>query len=252
MKFYKALAIILAISGIFFLFTGCARTSNSATPAKPTIATVQRGNISVEVTGTGNLALEYKQGLSFGQTGLVSQASNAKISEVLVKPGDTVKQGQVLVKADTSDLEDTLTQDQHNLDKAESDLLTAQNNLATDQMKLSQQSDVQAIQTKIDTANSQIQTAQTMLQSALVSNDPNASQEVQYWNQIIRGNQANITIYQKQISDLLTDPEHYLARRLQCLRSKTCRCRLNKIRLRSPSDRTPLTMLSPLWITIRV
>ena len=141
----------------------------------------------------------------------MSQASNAKISEVLVKAGDSVKQGQVLAKADTSNLQDTLTQDQHNLDTAKANLLTAQNNLTTDQEKLNQQADVQDIQTKIDNANTQLLTAQTNLQQAIVSQDPNASNEVQYWNQMIKQYQSDIASYQKNMSNLLADPEHYLA-----------------------------------------
>jgi multidrug efflux pump subunit AcrA (membrane-fusion protein) len=211
MKFLKSLVVVLAIGGIIFLSISCAASPSAATPAKPTISTVQRGNISIAVTGTGNLAMEYKQELSFGQTGLVSQASNAKISEVMIKPGDTVKQGQVLVKADTSDLQDTLTQDQHNLDTAKANLLTAQNNLTTDQMKMSQQSDVQAIQTKIDNTNTQLLNAQAMRQQAMVSSTPNAADEVKYWSQSIDQYQADIAKYQKQISDLLADPQHYLA-----------------------------------------
>ena len=211
MKFFKVLVAILAIGGIVFLSASCAGNSSAATATKPTIATAQIGNISIAVTGTGNLALEYKQGLSFGQTGLVSQASNAKISEVSIKAGDTVKKDQVLVKADTSDLQDALTQDQHNLDKAESDLLAAQNNLANDQMKLSQQTDIQNIQTKIDNANAQILNAQALLQQAMVSQDINASDEVQYWNLAIKQYQSSIATYQKQMSDLLADPQHYLA-----------------------------------------
>jgi HlyD family secretion protein len=211
MKLVKIIASVISLLAITFLSISCANNSGTSTVAKPTISTVQRGNITIAVTGTGNLALEYKQGLSFGQTGLVSQASNARISEVLVKAGDTIKQGQVLVKADASNLQDTLTQDQHNLDKAKSDLLTAQNNLTTDQMKLSQQTDVQAIQTKIDNANVQILNAQASLQQAMVSQDPNASNEVQYWNQMIKQYQTDINTFQKQMADLLADPQHYLA-----------------------------------------
>jgi multidrug efflux pump subunit AcrA (membrane-fusion protein) len=211
MKFFKFFVFALAAGGLIFLSVGCSRNANNATPVKPTISTVQRGNITVAVIGTGNLALEYKQGLTFGQTGLVSQASNAKISEVLVKPGDTVKQGQILVKADTSDLENTLIQDQHALDRAKADLLTAENNLTTDQIKLNQQGDVQEIQTKVDNANTQLLYAQTMLQKSLVSSSPNASDEVQYWNQMIGQFNSDITKYQQEMANLTADPEHYLA-----------------------------------------
>ena len=210
-RIIKITLVTLLAGSIIFLSVSCSGNPGATATAQPTIATVEKGNISIAVTGTGNLALEDKQELSFGQTGLVSQASNTRISDVLVKAGDTVKSGQVLVKADTSNWQDQLTQDQHNLDTTKSNLLQAQNNLATDQMKLSQQSDVQAIQDKIDNANTQLQTAQAMRQQAMVSSSPNAYDEVKYWNDAITQYQADITKYQKQMSDLLADPEHYLA-----------------------------------------
>ncbi len=211
MKQLKIIVLIAGLLGMIFLSVSCIGSSGAATVAKPTIATVQRGNLTIAVTGTGNLALEYKTELSFGETGLVTQESNAKISDVLVNPGDTVQQGQILVKADTTDWQDQLTQDQHQLDTAKANLLTAQNDLATDQMKLIQQADVQNIQTELDTANTQLQTAQTMLQQDMTSPDPYAVSEVQYWNQAIKQYQANVATYQKQMSDLLSDPVHYLA-----------------------------------------
>ena len=105
--------------------------SGGATPTPtPQIVTVKRGNINVSVTGTGNLALENKQELSFGQTGVATQATTAKISEVDVVAGQTVKQGQVLVKADTTDYQDQLVTDQHNLDSALAGVAQAQTNVA--------------------------------------------------------------------------------------------------------------------------
>jgi len=240
MKFFKFLTVALVIGGSVFLSASCAGKASSATPSKPTISTVQRGNITIAVTGTGNLALEYKQGLSFGQTGLVSQASNAKISEVLVKPGDTVQEGQTLVKADISDLEDTLIQDQHALDRAKTDLLTAQNNLATDQMRLSQQEDVQEIQTRIDNADTQLLYAQTMLKRSLVSSSPDASGEVQYWNQILEQFRSEVAKYQKEMIDLLADPEHYLASRVDGSGSSVAA--IKSLQMQIEQDRSNITL----------
>lgn len=89
----------------------------------------------VSVTGTGNLALETKQELSFGQTGIASQATTAKISEVDVVAGQTVKKGQVLVKADPTDYQDQLITDQHNLDSALAAVAQAQTTVATAQAR---------------------------------------------------------------------------------------------------------------------
>ena len=118
LKFIKIAAIVLAIGGIVLLTVGCAGQPKSATPVASQVATVQRGSITIAVTGTGNLALKDKQSLSFGQTGLVSSVVTAKVSEVDVSEGQMVEQGQVLVKADPTDWQNRVTALQHQLDSA--------------------------------------------------------------------------------------------------------------------------------------
>src|ERR1017187_5353425 len=114
MRWLKIVLTTVAAGGLIFLAVSC--SSGSTAAVKPQIATVQKGNISIQVTGTGNLALENKQELSFGQTGLVSQAVTVKVSDVLVTAGQSVDAGQVLVKADPQDWQNQITADQHDLD----------------------------------------------------------------------------------------------------------------------------------------
>jgi multidrug resistance efflux pump len=244
MRVLKLIFVILIIGGIFFLSVSCGR--GNATPVSTLTTTVKRGNIVVSVTGTGNLALEVKQELSFGQTGIASQATTAKISEVDVVAGQTVKQGQVLVKADTTDWQNQLITDQHNLDSATAGVAQAQSgvaqaqanvaqaqanidqaqqtliqdqaNLVKAQQNLSAQQDVQKIQNQIDNANIQLQLAQMMLRQALAMSD---TANIQYWRSQIVYFSANtnpgssnppdggeIGVLQKEMSDLLTDPAH--------------------------------------------
>src|SRR5271157_1978554 len=137
MRVLRAFILVLIIGGIVFLSVSCGSGSATPTPT-PQIVTVKRGNILVSVTGTGNLALEYKQELSFGQTGVATQATTAKISEVDVVAGQTVKQGQVLTKADTTDYQNQLTADQHNLDSANAGVAQAQASVAQAQATVAQ------------------------------------------------------------------------------------------------------------------
>ena len=118
MRVFKAIIVTLIVGGLIFLSISCTGTSGATVAPKTQIATVQKGNISIQVTGTGNLALETKLALSFGQTGQVNNATTAKISEVDVMAGQIVEKGQVLVKADPQDWQDTITGDQHALDSA--------------------------------------------------------------------------------------------------------------------------------------
>jgi HlyD family secretion protein len=237
MRTLKLLIAVLVIGVMLLVSISCA--GGGATPSPtPQVITVRRGNIAVNVTGTGNLALETKQALSFGQTGIATQASTAKISEVDVVAGQTVKQGQVLVKADPTDYQNQLVIDQHNLDsaltgvaqaqtavaqaqvnaaQAQVTLLQDQASLVKAQQTLNSQSDVQALQEKIDNANIQLQQAKLNLSQALaVSN----SSDIQYWNSQITYLSVNtnpsssaadgglIGTLQKQMSRLLTDPNN--------------------------------------------
>jgi RND family efflux transporter MFP subunit len=223
-KITKIAAIVLTICGAVFLLTGCIGQSNSNAAASLQTTTVQISGISIVVTGTGNLALENKQELSFGQTGLVSQAANAKVSDVLVTEGQTVDAGEVLVKADPQGWQDQVITDQHNLDakkvalvqsqtavvKAQSALagvqnalVNAQTTLSNAQYNLSVQQDVKAAQDKIDTDNNQLQFDQTMLKQAF---QPTSGLDPQFWQTQIANDKAQLVYDQKVLNDILNDP----------------------------------------------
>ena len=89
----KWLTLIIAISLVSTVFTGCAP---SETTAQET-AVVTRGDLEIGVTVSGNLEMPHKTDLSFGITGMVA--------EVLVSEGDSVVKGQDLAKLDASSLE---------------------------------------------------------------------------------------------------------------------------------------------------
>jgi macrolide-specific efflux system membrane fusion protein len=221
----KIAASIFVLCGIGVLLTGCAGRANATAPVQTQMAPVQRGSITILVTGTGNLALGKKQSLSFNQTGLVSNTEAAKISEVNVVEGQVVEQGQVLIKADSKDWENRINILKHQLDSAKANLVqtqagvvNAQSNLATMQYNLSTaqanldaaqynlqaQQDIKAIQDKIDNANIQMQQAKVFLQQALM--DPAVKSDViTYWNQTIARYQFDIAGFQKDLQDVKTN-----------------------------------------------
>jgi len=236
MKWVKISLTVLMLAGVIILSIGCS-SSNSATATKPQIATVQRGNILIQVTGTGSLALENKQSLSFGQTGLVTQSVTVKVSDVFVTAGQSVDAGKVLVKADPQNWLDQLTSDQHALDarkvaliqaqtavvnaqtslasaqngvaaaqnslaSAQNGLANAQTNLATAQYNLSVQKDVKAAQDAIDQANTQLQTDQSLSQRALTT----GSSDSTYWAALIKQDKDTIATKTKDYNTILTDP----------------------------------------------
>src|SRR5512136_1789369 len=116
MKIFKVLTAILAVCGLLFLSFSCSSTSSTTATTKTITTTVKTGNLEVSITGTGNLAYAKTEKLAFDMAGYVE--------EVLVSAGDTVEEGQELVKLNTSDWEDQIK-------SLETKLTTAQRNLAS-------------------------------------------------------------------------------------------------------------------------
>ena len=82
------------------------------------MATVGRGDITVDITAAGNLSYAFEEDLAFESAGYVE--------EVLVEEGDEVSQGQVLATLDTGDLEQAVTEAEKAVEQAKVALLQAQ------------------------------------------------------------------------------------------------------------------------------
>jgi len=76
---------------------GCGSSPGGTEATEYQTATVQRGDITVDITASGNLELSDKRSLSFGTWGTVG--------EVLVEEGDSITKGQVLARLDAPQLE---------------------------------------------------------------------------------------------------------------------------------------------------
>ncbi len=76
---------------------GCSSSPGGTEATEYQTATVQRGDITVDITASGNLELSDKRSLSFGTSGTVG--------EVLVEEGDSITKGQVLARLDAPQLE---------------------------------------------------------------------------------------------------------------------------------------------------
>ncbi len=77
------------------------------------VVTVQRGNLTIDITAVSNLALSAKEDLGFQTAGFVN--------EVLVEEGDAVEKGQVLASLDTTSLELEVKEEEIDLEIATSD-----------------------------------------------------------------------------------------------------------------------------------
>ena len=124
MKIVKLGAVVLSVTASVVALVGCSGKSNSATASTQT-ATVQRGNILVSTTSTGNLAFTQTEDVAFDMAGTVEQVN--------VEVGDSVTEGQILATLDTSarddqisKLEQAITAAQNTLSDKERQIVTAQ------------------------------------------------------------------------------------------------------------------------------
>jgi HlyD family secretion protein len=116
MRVLRIFLIMLALCSVSVLSISCGSDSDSASETQ--IATVQRGDLTVDITAVGNLAFSHTDELVF--------TIPATVEEVLVKEGESVEEGQVLVKLDTSDWDEELTALEIDLIQAEIDLENAE------------------------------------------------------------------------------------------------------------------------------
>jgi multidrug efflux pump subunit AcrA (membrane-fusion protein) len=108
---YKVISFtILALFAVTFALSCAAK----ADPAATQMATVQRGNLNINILASGNLVTAHEENLAFYSAGTVQQ--------VLVKIGDNVTAGQVLAKLDTAPLQSSLATAAVNVKQAQMNL----------------------------------------------------------------------------------------------------------------------------------
>jgi HlyD family secretion protein len=175
LKKLRLFTFILAAVSLTVLAAGCSSKASTTTSTKSVTYIVKKGNISLEVVGTGNLALANTEDLSFDMAGTVE--------EVLVTDGETVIEGQKLARLDTiawddqiATLKETLTNSKRSLVNAQRDITAkelalrqAELNVTTAEEELNQINIVKDAQTAVDNAEEALETA-----NANYSSDPAA------------------------------------------------------------------------------
>jgi multidrug efflux pump subunit AcrA (membrane-fusion protein) len=169
MKKIKIAGIILAllsIIGTTLALTVGGATQNEALAQETKTVTVGRGNLSIEISAAGNLALSQTEDLAFQVAGTVV--------EVLVQEGDSVKEGQELAKLDTTEwdkqlktLEKELVTAQRNLTAKESDITKAERQVAAlERQVISKESDVTKVERQVTEKEFAVREAELAVQTA--------------------------------------------------------------------------------------
>jgi multidrug efflux pump subunit AcrA (membrane-fusion protein) len=176
MKAFKTVLVILVLGGLIIAMFGCGAPSTNGT-AESQIATVKRGDLTLDITAAGNLALAHTEDLVvelfYGQSGTGTKGT---IGEVLVEEGDSVKEGQVLITIDKdewndqlSDLKDQVTTEERALVQAQYNLLSVQQTLAGLQDTAAKQKALLSAQIEVDTARKNLNAGFTAMDDQAAS-----------------------------------------------------------------------------------
>jgi len=111
--------LIVAITGgLAIPLSGCTPESEATAIEEYQVITVQRGDITIDMAAAGNLSYSLQEDLAFEMAGTVE--------EVLVEVGDSVEEGQVLARLDSSEWEDQLTAAENSLLQTEINVKNAE------------------------------------------------------------------------------------------------------------------------------
>jgi len=145
------LLLVIAILGISLVISGCGKSSDESSKSEESqIIEVSRGTLLTTVSAIGSISMPNQANLTFGSSGAVS--------EVRVVFGETVKEGQVLARLDTSSLERAVTQ-------AEASLRTAQINLEKAKEPYSA-ADIAKAEAAVESAKATLASAEDALEEA--------------------------------------------------------------------------------------
>jgi len=204
-RILKIMLITFILGGLLAVpMIGCNSESESAV-SENQIVTVQRGDLTIDITAAGNLALSLMEDLAFEMSGTVE--------EVLVEEGDSVEEGQVLAKLDTSEWDKELT-------KLEIDLLQAEINLRNAELALEQaeepysRDDIKSAEAAVDSAEASLEYAEWQLDEAEDLGDEELIRR--YQSEVIRA-EANFVSTEANLEAMedAPDPDEVAIKELQ-------------------------------------
>lgn len=192
-------ALLLTVS----LLAGCGARQSQTSEVEYQAMDVVRGDISVEVSATGNLVYADREPLAFATSGTVG--------EVFVEVGDEVKAGDVLATLDTEEwadyltgLEKTLTTAKRQPAQKELDLLQAQINVQSAQDSLDAVEEIKDAQDKVDAAEAEQKLHEAMLQEALAAAPEGATgAAANFWRLQIATDKVKVTEARQELTDVL-------------------------------------------------
>jgi RND family efflux transporter MFP subunit len=186
------LLLCLALAGAI----ACTPFGGDEEEAEGELVEVVRGDLTVVVSGSGNISVSQDASLAFG--------SGGKVDKVYVEEGDKVSEGDMLAKLDTSALELALAQ-------AELALATAEYNLDKAQ-QIYTKPDINAARTAVSEAKAYLQYAKLMLQA-----EANTPEDIEIWENEVYQAEVNLAAAEQRLEEMLAggEAEEVKLRRLE-------------------------------------
>ena len=202
MKVLKVTIITLVVCLIGIHLLGCGSDSDSASVENQVVA-VQRGDLTIDITAVGNLALSYIEDFAFEAAGIVE--------EVLVDVGDTVEEGQVLAKLDTSAWEDQIKVLEKALVTAERNLTKAERDVTAKELAVRQEEiDVQTAEydlhqiTIVKEAKEALDKAEYNLEIAKAMLKTSPDYGTDWWKERATDYKKEVDIAQENLQEILS------------------------------------------------
>jgi multidrug efflux pump subunit AcrA (membrane-fusion protein) len=195
MKIIKLLLSTLVLGSLIITAFGCGSPTETDT-ADGQIATVIRGDLTLDITAAGNLALSQIEDLAielFYPTG-----TKGTIASILVEEGDSVEEGQVLVTLDRDEWDKQLKIIKQSFDTAQRNVITKEG-LVTDAER-----QVATLQRQVTVKENDLMKAKRLI----------TSKELAVRQAELNVQTANNTLFQiadvKKVQDRLEDAERTL------------------------------------------
>ncbi len=225
MRILKIIMITSVLCLLVISSLNCAPNSSSTAELESQVVSVQRGDLKKDITARGHLVLSRKEDLVFGVSRTLSSTLEKEkrvlvVEEVLVEEGESVEEGQLLAKLDTSEWEDEvrtlerqLAATKRDQTQKKIDLLNAEITLEDAEAKYVWPAEIYAAREKVRAAECEVEEAQAVLRGDQLIYDRNTGQyrrqeaitasDIKAWTQKLADAEETLRAAQVELDELL-------------------------------------------------
>lgn len=144
------IAVVLLLSLVLTSFVACNPFGEGEPEVTEELVEVVRGDLTVIVSGSGNIEVSKEAKIAFGTGG--------RIEKIYVEDGDKVSKGEILARLETDALELTITQTEVAVTQAEVAVTQAELGLQTAELELEKAQDLYS---KLDISTARLALTET-------------------------------------------------------------------------------------------